>query len=590
LGETLKKRIHNSLNAQPEKICASARNVIANTKKENMKKIIRTNLFYLIIYFGCTVDLNAQRVYPLVSGISVDSIYKVRAGATKLAMDPLSGRLFYSTVGGEIYEVYNPETGFASDTLRYTATNHGITFLQGLCFRDSAIYVCGNIWSNTTSIGKIVKGTLQPNGTRIWVDVVTTDSYPSASSSGDHGFSAVCIDPSGTNIYVSSGARTSFGEIRSNGGIWPGKREVPLTSRIFKFPINSIGLILPNDSILIDNSGFVFAWGTRNAYDMAWDSNDTLFAIDNSGERDDPEELNWLRQGKHYGFPWRMGGNDNPLRISPYIVNTDLLVNHLSGGYLAGWFADDPTFPSVPLGTNFMEPVRNYGNDADYYRDSITGKVKNASDEGTYISSFTSHRSPLGLVFDRDRALAAPFRGDGFVMSFMPGGDSIGYTPLSPWGSPCPFIDPSRELVQMRLTYNSSIDNYTMTNTNIVEGFYLPVDAELVSNDLYVIENGGSLWKITFPLYVGIDEIENTNNLTAYPNPFNHSTTLKFNNPNGIKYSFTVYNVYGQIVRCIKNVITDKIEFERLNLINGIYFIKLESENKTLITGKLIIE
>ena len=52
----------------PKKVCASVRNVIANTKKENMKKIIRTNLFYLIIYFVCTVGINAQRVYPLVSG------------------------------------------------------------------------------------------------------------------------------------------------------------------------------------------------------------------------------------------------------------------------------------------------------------------------------------------------------------------------------------------------------------------------------------------------------------------------------------------------------------------------------------------
>jgi len=555
-----------------------------------MKKIFLTNLTCVIILIGCNLVIYAQRVYPLVSGISVDSIYKIQVGATKLAMDPLSGRLFYSTVGGEIYEIYNPVAGSATDSLRYTATNHGITFLQGLCFRDSSMYVCGNIWSSITSIGKIVKGTLQPNGTRIWVDVVTTDPYPSASSSGDHGFSGVSIDPSGMYIYVSSGARTSFGEIRTNGGAWPDKREVPLTSRIFKFPINSIGLILPNDSTIIDNSGYVFAWGTRNAYDMAWDSNDMLFAIDNSGERDDPEELNWLRQGKHYGFPWRMGGNDNPLRISPYNVNTDLLVNHLSGGYLAGWFADDPTFPSVPSGTTFMDPVRNYGNDADFYRDPITGKVKNASDEGAYITSFTAHRSPLGLVFDRDSMLAVPFRGDGFVMSFMPGGDSIGYTPLSPWGSPCPFVDPSRELVQLKLTYNAGFDNYTMTTSNVVEGFYLPVDAELINNALYVIENGGDLWKITFPLYTGIYEIERTNNLTIYPNPFQNSTTLKFDNPNKLKYSLTLYNIYGQIVRVINNLTADKIEFERLNLINGIYFIKLESENKALLTGKLIIE
>ncbi|MBI3234218.1 MAG: PQQ-dependent sugar dehydrogenase, partial [Bacteroidetes bacterium] len=357
-----------------------------------MKKIVA---IYIIILLGGNRILQAQRVYPLVSGISVDSIYKVKSGATKLAMDPVSGRLFYCTSSGDIYEVYNPQPGMATDSLRFTAKNHGITFLQGLCFRDSVMYICGNIWSSTTGIGKIVKGTLQPNGSRTWVDVVKTDPYPTASSGGDHGFAAISIDPSGKYIYVSSGARTHLGEIRTNGGAWPGKREVPITCHIYKFPISSVGLTLPNDSNKIAQSGFVYVSGTRNAYDMAWDGNDTLFAIDNSGERDDPEELNWIRAGKHYGYPWRMGGNDNPLRNSPYNANNDLLVNHLSGGYIAGWFADDPTFPSVPAGITFVDPVRNYGNVADFYRDPITGKVKKASDNGTYITSFTPHRSPL---------------------------------------------------------------------------------------------------------------------------------------------------------------------------------------------------
>ncbi len=572
-------------------LCINFHWLKSKIKSEEMIKITVTNLVYLVIYINFSLDLSAQRVYPLDPSVFVDSIYKVKAGATKLAMDPISGRFFYSTVGGEIYEIYyNPVSGNATDTLRYTAINHGITFLQGLCFHDSAMYVCGNIWPSTNSIGKIVKGTLQSNGTRIWVDVVVTEPYPSSSSTGDHGFSAINIDPTGTNIFISSGARTSFGEIRSNGGVWPGKREVPLSSRIFKFPINTIGLTLPNDSTLLDNSGFVFAWGTRNAYDMAWDGNNNLFAIDNSGERDDPEELNWLRQGKHYGFPWRMGGNDNPLRTSPYDVKKDLLVNPLSGGYLAGWFADDPTFPNVPVGITFMDPVRNFGKDADYYRDPFTGKVKKASAENTFISSFTAHRSPLGLAFDRDSTLAYPFRGSGFVLSFMPGGDSTGYTPLSPWGSPCPFVDPSRELMQLKLSYDSSIDNYTMTCTNIVEGFYLPVDAELINNELYVIENGGSLWKIKFPSYVGINEEKNKSKLSSYPNPFQNSTIVKFYNPNSIKYTLNIYNIFGQIVRSFNNVVTDEIVFERVNLTNGIYFMRLESENKTVITGKLIIE
>ncbi|MBI3234416.1 MAG: T9SS type A sorting domain-containing protein, partial [Bacteroidetes bacterium] len=195
-----------------------------------------------------------------------------------------------------------------------------------------------------------------------------------------------------------------------------------------------------------------------------------------------------------------------------------------------------------------------------------------------------------GLVFDRDSLLAPPFRGDGFVMSFMPGGDSIGYTPLSPWGSPCPFVDPSRELVQMKLSYNASIDNYTMTTSNIVEGFYLPVDAELINHELYVIENGWCLWKVTFPKYTGLKEIEGATHLAIYPNPFQNSTTITFDNPNHVQYSLSVYNAYGQTVRTLNNIETNNIEFDRLSLASGIYFLKLESASKAIIVGRLIIE
>lgn len=547
--------------------------------------------YLLPVFFSMSVHvISAQTVYPIAPGIIIDSILQAKPGATKIAMESVSGHLFYTTVNGDIYEVNIPGAGAATDSLRYTSADHGITYLQGLFFRDSVMYLSGNVWSATTGIGKVVKGTLQPNGIRAWADIVTTDPYPTANSSGDHGFAGVCLDPSGNYIYVSSGARTHLGEVRTNNGVWPGYREVPLTTRIFRFPINSIGITLPNDSLLIDNSGYVFAWGTRNAYDMAFDANDTLFAIDNSSERDDPEELNWLREGKHYGFPWRMGGNDNPLRFSPYDVNLDPLVNHLCAGYINGWFANDPAFPQVPFGTSFTEPVRNYGTVADFFRDSITGQVKNASDEGTYIPSFTAHRSPLGLVFDIDSLLAPPFRGDAFVLSFMPGGDSTGYTPLSPWGSPCPFVDTSRELVQMKLTYNASIDNYTMLTSNIAGGFYLPVDAELNGNVLYVIENGGDIWRLTFPAFVNVEEIQSVYNVSVYPNPFNQTTTLKFENPKKDNFKLSIYNMYGQIIHAIDKITSDEIVIERKNMTSGFYFFHLESDNKIQIVGKIIAE
>lgn len=549
----------------------------------------KRNLFLIWLSLNITI-LFSQRVHTLVSGLTVDSVLSLKPNASKICRDAVSGHIFYSTSGGNIYEVYTPSIGAASDSLRYTSANHGITTLQGLYFKDSVLYLCGNVWTSTTGVGKVVKGVLQYNGSRVWVDIATTVPYPSASLYGDHGFAGVTLDPTGNFIYVSSGARTHLGEIRTNGGVWPGKREVPLTTRIFKFPVNTVGLVLPNDSVLLDNSGYVFAWGTRNAYDMAWDRNSNLFAIDNSGERDDPEELNWLRQGKHYGYPWKMGGNYNPLMHSPYNVNADPMVNHQSGGYQSGWFNDDPSFPSIPSGISFTEPVRNYGTAADYFKDSITGKVKQASSLGTYITSFTSHRSPLGLCFDRDSSLAPPYNGDAFALSFMPGGDSTGYTSLSPWGGPCPFVDPTRDLLQLKLVYNSVLDNYTMTTSRIVEGFYLPVDADLTGNEMYVAESGGDLWKITFPLILSVPEIENTFHSVAYPNPSQSNVEFEFFSKTSGMVKISIIDICGKeiLIRLEKDlqIGNQKIMVDISELNSGIYFYKIEINGITSV-GKI---
>lgn len=41
----------------------------------------------------------------------------------------------------------------------------------------------------------------------------------------------------------------------------------------------------------------------------------------------------------------------------------------------------------------------NVGPDADKYKDPLTGEIRDASDQGGTLSTFTAHRSPLGLYF-----------------------------------------------------------------------------------------------------------------------------------------------------------------------------------------------
>lgn len=546
-----------------------------------MKSHLIFSVLFQLFILG---TVNAQRVYPLFEDISVDSVLWPQTWASKMAFDPISQHLFYTTAGGTIYEVFE---NTKSDTLRFSVLDHGIPRVQGLCFVDSTLFLSGNIWYTTTGIGMIVKGVLQPNGSRIWSTVLSTSAYPTSSSTGDHGFTGITADPQKEYLYFSGGSRTSFGEVETNDGMYPGLREQALTSKIFRIPIDATNIYLNNDSIALQNSGYVFAEGTRNAYSMAFNAENQLFAIDNAGERDDPEELNLIEQGKHYGFPWRIGGNANPLANPNYDASTDPLINPNNGAFLAGHFDADPQFPTAPAGVVFTEPIANYGAAADYYKEEGTGQIKKASESGQPVRTFTAHRSPLGLVIDKDKQLGDAYTGNGFVLSFMPGGDSTGYTPLSPWGSACPFVDPSRELVMLRFSYDSTNQTYGIYTTNVASGFYLPVDAVQVGSAIYVIENNGGLWKINFPKAQTPPSGFSANNF-VYPNPSAAEMNCYFPNPNQQKRHLELLSLDGKVIYKSDDFTTEFYQLQQVNFAQGAYYIQL-LEGATMLGRQKIV-
>lgn len=538
---------------------------------------------FCFLFFPCIAL--AQRVVPLIDGIQVDSILQAKPWASKMAFDPISKHLFYTSSGGSIYEVFEESK---TDSLRFSSTDHGIAKVQGLCFVDSTLFLCGNIWYTNTGIGLVVKGELQQNGTRVWTTILSTSAYPTSSASGDHGFTGITADPQQTYLYFSAGSRTSFGEVASNNGAYPGMREQALTSKIFRIPISATNIYLFNDSTWLHDSGYVFAEGTRNAYSMAFNGKNQLFAIDNAGERDDPEELNLIEEGRHYGFPWRIGGNTNPLINPNYDASSDPLINPINGAFLAGHFAPDPAFPSVPSGIVFTEPIANYGAAADYYKEEGTGTIHKASETGIPVRTFTAHRSPLGLVIDRDSLLGGPFCGNGLVLSFMPGGDSTGFSPISPWGSPCPFVDPSRELVLLQFAFDTLGQEYRIQTNNVVSGFYLPVDAVQVGNAVYVIENNGDLFKISLPKKV-IEPNCLASGLFVYPNPAQTAFQVYFPNPENESRHIEITNVAGAVVFASDSFQSADFQVSNLRLAHGTYFVQLVSAQERLAQQKIIL-
>ncbi len=88
---------------------------------------------------------------------------------------------------------------------------------------------------------------------------------------------------------------------------------------------------------------------------------------------------------------------------------------------------------------------------------------------------------------------------------------------------------------------------------------------------------------------VGIENIQSHNEeINIYPNPFSEQTTLRSQK---IMHNATlvVVNVLGQTVVQIKNISGVSVTINRVNLSNGLYFLRLMEENKIIGRGKIVV-
>lgn len=433
---------------------------------------------------------------PLRSDIKIEYFAEAAPKSIRIARDPVSGNLHYITFDGEVFEIQNAD-GEPRSVQIASAVDHGIIRLQGMVFFDSTLFLAGNVPVNNAkgTKGRLMRGTLDDDGRRSWSTVFMTEEIGSTKTTFDHGFNGLTVSPDGKYLYVNSGARTDHGEIQDNDGTYPGARDEPLTAAVLRIPASAHDLLLPNDLDELTENGYLFARGIRNGFDLAFAPNGHLFIVSNSGDYDHPEDMFWLREGHHYGFPWIMGGVENPQQYPDFDPDPekDPFLNPYSHAYSVGYFHNDPTFPQRPADLVITPSVANIGPDANYYRDRATGAIMKGDETGVAVATFTPHRSPLGLVFDIDAVLGGDLGGDGLMLSWTNGERSSLMGRVSNLGA---------DLIHLKLFYSPDLDNYIVQSTRIAEGFNGPADAELVGNVLYVIEYGGSnanIWKLTLP-------------------------------------------------------------------------------------------
>src|SRR5947209_8172725 len=194
----------------------------------------------------------------------------------RIAKDPRNNQLYFLKINGDIYKL-NLQPGAGSTATKvYSSANHGLSssvegFAIGL---DGTIYVLGNTTTNgSLTYMRISKGVPNSSGVRIWSLLAQTEPYPRSNTAFDHLCNGLVVSPDGQLLYVNSGARTDHGEIQSNSNLFPHVREVPLTTKIFRLPTSGSNLTLPNDLTALQQAGYIFAEGNRNAFDLAFAPN-----------------------------------------------------------------------------------------------------------------------------------------------------------------------------------------------------------------------------------------------------------------------------------------------------------------------------
>ncbi len=419
-------------------------------------------------------------------GISLRKLVNVGPGSIKLALNPLDGQLYFLNPGAGIFRV-QPTGPAEAVQLVSTGAFQGNSPTGMTIGPDGALYVVLNaaVGSNQTQ-AIILRGVNWASGKIDWHTLASTEPYPLSNTPFDHQFNGITVSPDNRWVIVNSGSRTDHGEVESNNGSFADTREVPLTAKIFRLPAYAVDLVLPNDAGALAAMGVIYASGTRNSYDPQFAPNGDLFAGDNGPDADYPDELNWLREGRHYGFPWRFGDQDNPQRFPGYNAAADKRLQPDFTAVQIGAYHNDPDYPPPP--GPFTDPAANLGPAAAQYR-ADDGSQHDAAAEGRPLLTFTPHRSPLGLVFTTDTRMPPDLAGDDRTLSAF----------ILSWGAAGGTLtDKGQDLLHLSLTRRG--DAYFASTTQIAREFKNPIDAVMIENRLYVLEFSGdaAIWELTF--------------------------------------------------------------------------------------------
>ncbi len=234
---------------------------------------------------------------------------------------------------GDVWSI-NPSSGERTEVIRhndYLDRGWGDVIIRGMALDTrNRLYLAINqralgglpLSNNVTIVRTIREVNGHPAGPAPWFKV----SYPWGQEPFNFGVGPIAFGPDGM-LYVSSGARTDSGEAGVDTRYWSGG-EHDLTGSIWRLDPNK-----PSPSVE------VFVRGLRCSRGFCWDRAGRMLATDIGSSTQGSAELNLLKAGQHYGFPFRF-------------------TNSMEKPF--------PHTPADPVGVQFTVPLANLGPDGGY--------------------------------------------------------------------------------------------------------------------------------------------------------------------------------------------------------------------------------
>ena len=111
---------------------------------------------------------------------------------------------------------------------------------------------------------------------------------------------------------------------------------------------------------------------------------------------------------------------------------------------------------------------------------------------------------------------------------------------------------------------------------------------EDINKELYIIDIGGSIYKIKGGVLIGTEDFSIENSLTMQPNP--SSANVSFTLNDGIIKSIQLVDIGGRIVFSEENLSNNEKTISISNLNSGIYFAKITSEKGQSAVKKLMVQ